>query len=446
MRISILSDFHFGFAWNTKLENDSFENAREAIEKALDSDLILIAGDIFDSRVPTTEVWARALSILCKPSLAKNKGVKLVKTIDKDLREISKRSLSGIPVIAIHGTHERRSKGQINAVEVLERTGFLIHLHCNGLIFEKNGIKVAIQGMSGVPERFAKQILDRWNPKPIEGCFNILMLHQSIDPFVYSPLEPPTLTMKNLPEGFDLIIDGHIHVHEINRLNDTTLLMPGSTVITQFKLEEANNPKGFYKIELNGEPTIKFIELEKARKFFFKEIEIQPKTPVRDQIEEIITSILKEEFKKPPYIKIKICGKEVEVFDRELREIEKKFSDRAIIDFSKELESPEVTEKIELLRNLRERKLSVEEMGLKILNENLKELNFTSSFNSDLIFRLLSDGEVERAFNILIGEQETLTKALEKSLKREESEKEKEVEEKTEESKEKGEGLLRWVK
>jgi DNA repair exonuclease SbcCD nuclease subunit len=51
MKVAVLSDFHFGFSYSLETENDSFENAEEAMEKALDCDLILIAGDIFDSRI-----------------------------------------------------------------------------------------------------------------------------------------------------------------------------------------------------------------------------------------------------------------------------------------------------------------------------------------------------------------------------------------------------------
>ncbi len=412
MLISILSDLHFGHGWNTRLEKDGYQNAKEAISKCLNSDLILLAGDIFDSRTPRTEAWIDALRVLSKPILTKNKGIKLVKTIDKDLSEISKRSLSGIPVVAIHGTHERRPKGQINAIEALEQTGFLIYLHCNGLIFEKDGQKVAIQGMSGVPERYAKQVLDKWNPRPIEGCYNILMFHQSIDPYIYSPLEPPTLNLSNLPKGFDLIINGHIHTRDKTKIDDATLLIPGSTIVTQLKAEEAEVPKGLYQVEVGEETKFNFIPLENNRKFFYEEIELKSDAPIRDQIEETITRIMDEEFKKLPIIRLKILGKETGIIDKELREIEKKYSDKAIIYFAKELESEEITRKVELLRNLRERKLSVEETGLQILKKNLEDLKFGSTFDSESVFKLLSDGETERAFDILTGQQKTLTQIL----------------------------------
>lgn len=47
-------------------------------------------------------------------------------------------------------------------------------------------------------------------------------------------------------------------------------------------------------------------------------------------------------------------------------------------------------------------------MGLNILRKNLDELNFCSTFDCDNMFRLLSEGELDNAFNILIGEQRTL--------------------------------------
>lgn len=408
MRISIFSDLHFGFAWNSKIENDSFENTKEAIEKSLDSDLILICGDIFDTRFPKTDVWARALKVLSKPLLAKNSGIELVKTIDKDLEEISGRSLRGIPIIALHGTHERLGKGQLNAVEVLELTGFLLHLHCNGLVFKKGRQKVAIQGMSGVPERYAKKVLDRWNPQPIKGCYNILLLHQSIEPYVYSPLDPPTLNLSNLPEGFDLIIDGHVHQSKIEKLDTTTLLLTGSTITTQYKKEESGSPKGLYKLKL-PEKKIDFIELEKARKFFYEEITLSEEKSMREEILEKVNSILQKKLSKPPIIRLKIISKRKEILDKELKKIEEEFRDKAILRFVRQVESPEITEKLEFLRKAREERVSIEEIGMKLLHENLEKLKFSKTFDIDHLFNMLSEGDVERAFEILVGEQKTIT-------------------------------------
>jgi len=406
MKLAVLSDFHFGFGYSPELENDSFENADEAMEKALDADLILILGDIFDSRLPKTSTWGNAIKVLVKPLTKESRGVKLIQST-KEMKEISKRTMNHLPVVALHGTHERKGKGETNAVEVMENAGLLIHLHCETVIFEKDGINVAIHGMSGVPERFAKDVLQQWNPQPVKGCYNILLLHQSIEPFVYSPLEPPSISVSNLPKGFDLIIDGHIHGHNQIKLGESTLLLPGSTIVTQFEKSEDEVEKGIYFVDLGEEMKIDFVPLEKNRKFFYEEVLLQDGS-AKEQIERRITEILNSNFQKLPIIRIKIYGKEAEVLDQDLKDLSRRYSDKAILIFAKELESPEITKKVEFLRAMREQKLSVEEMGLELLRKNLDEFGFSSSFDYENVFKLLSDGEVDKTFNILIGEQKTL--------------------------------------
>ena len=414
MKVAVLSDFHFGFAYSPELEDDSFENADEAMEKALKADLILILGDVFDSRLPKTQTWAKAMKILVKPLLEESKGIKLISST-KEMKKVSRRTLEHLPVIAIHGTHERRGKGELNAVEVLENAGLLIHLHCQTVVFEKDGIKVAIHGMSGVPERFAKDLLKQWNPQPLKDCFNILLLHQSIDPYVYSPLEPPSISISDLPKGFDLIIDGHVHQHNQDKLDGTILLFPGSTLVTQFEKAESEVEKGIYFIDLEEKMKVEFIPLEKNRKFFYEEIQLSEKT--KEEIEKRIEGILKQNFAKPPIIRLRIYGKGIEISDQELRNIEKKFYGRAIIIFAKDFESPEITKKTEFLRALREQKISIEDMGMEIFRKNLEELGFSSSFDFEHVFRMLSEGEIEKTLKILLEEQKTLEKILKKSLK-----------------------------
>ncbi|MGC8817629.1 MAG: metallophosphoesterase family protein, partial [Candidatus Hadarchaeum sp.] len=69
MRLALISDPHLGTKWGTPREQDSFDQFREAVEEAIDrgAQLILILGDIFDTRIPRQEVWAQALRILSLP-------------------------------------------------------------------------------------------------------------------------------------------------------------------------------------------------------------------------------------------------------------------------------------------------------------------------------------------------------------------------------------------
>lgn len=406
MKIAVLSDLHFGYAYNSELENDSFDNAEEAIEKALESDLILVCGDVFDIRAPRTQTWAKALKILSKPLLKENSGTKLVRC-SKELKEISKRTLSHIPAIAIYGNHERLTKGEQNTVEALENAGILIQLHLNTIVFEKDGIKVAIHGMSSVPERYAKDVLYQWNPQPMKDCYNILVMHQNIDPFVFSPIEPPTLSVSNLPKGFDMIIDGHLHTHGMEHLGNTKLVIPGSTIITQFQRSESEIEKVMTQIIVGGDASVDFIPLQTVRKFFYEEINLNG-IPVQDVVEKKINDILfSRNFEKKPVIRIKLTCREI-VNDKELNNIENRYTNKAVVVFAKDIESPEMMQSIELLRNLKDQKLSIEEIGLNLLKKNLDGMNFESGFDYHDIFSLLSEDETETAFNMMIGEQKSL--------------------------------------
>jgi len=404
MKISIISDSHLGFSPNEKLEEDSYQNFEEAFNKALDSDLIILAGDLFDSRAPKTKAWAYALKVLSKATLQENKGVELLE-IDKQLKEASKKTLEHLPVIAIHGNHEMRAKGEINAIEALENAGLLIYLNMNKVVFEKNGERVTIFGLSHVPERFAKEVLDKWNPRPINGCYNILLLHQNIDPFVYSPLEQPTLNISNLPRGFDLIIDGHIHVSAQEKVDETTLLFPGSTVITQFQASEAQSPKGFFKVDTQLKK-IEFFEIN-ARKFFYETLEISREQNAKEIVERKVREKIFGNFNKQPIIKIRITGNAT-ISEKDLRELERKYQDSCILFFTKSLESVELTQKLEFLRSLKESRASLQEIGLNILKKSLDELNFKNTFDFVDIFNLLADEETDTALNILLGEQKIL--------------------------------------
>ncbi|MEM3405988.1 MAG: DNA repair exonuclease, partial [Candidatus Pacearchaeota archaeon] len=208
MKIAIFSDCHCGFKFGEERGEDSFKSLEEAIELSRDADLILLAGDVFDTRIPRLEIISRTAKILNKTKFYKS-NAKLIYS-DKQINH----HILGTPIIAIHGTHERRTKELINPIQMLEDTGQLIYLHNSTVIFDINGKKVAIHGMSGVPERYAKSVLMSWNPKPIENAINIFMFHQSIEPYIYSPLEPPTLKPEDLPDGFDLYVLGHLHWHD----------------------------------------------------------------------------------------------------------------------------------------------------------------------------------------------------------------------------------------
>ncbi|MEM5812275.1 MAG: metallophosphoesterase family protein [Candidatus Aenigmatarchaeota archaeon] len=380
MRISIISDMHLGYGTGTERENDCFEAAEESIDASEGCDAILVAGDIFDTKNPSTETLVRAMQLFMKTMFWKG-GARVYEGIGKDLSVHSPLNYTGVPVIAIHGTHERRPKGLMNPVEGLEKAGFVIYLHANGVVLEKNGEKVCVQGLSGVPDQYAESIIKEWDPKPVEGCFNIFMLHQSISPFLCSE---NFIEKENLPEGFDLYVFGHIHEPQQSEHSEAPVLIPGSTIQTQLNKESVQS-RGFWVVDTKTRD-IEFRELESQRKVYYRAFE-SPKT---EDVENEIERILEEQHNKKPIIRIKLTGKEIDTSP-----LEEKFKDRAILSFKKEFEDEQIEAK-----SLEEQRVSVQEMGRKILQQNLSAAGLDpQKFES--IFELMLEKRVEEARDLL---------------------------------------------
>jgi len=408
LKVAVISDTHLGTKWGTPRQQDSFDQAQEAIERALElgAQMILIPGDIFETRRPHQEVWAQAMWILLPALMREQNNAKLVDSIDKNREDISKVALRGVSIIALHGNHERSARGLLNPVQALEKAGFLIHLHHNTLIFETPAGRIAVHGMSSVPERHAKSVLSTWNPKPIEGAFNILMLHQAVGQYVFSSEEFPTIDLPDLPRGFDLYICGHMHYHAEATANGKPLLFPGSTERTQLLPIEAQVPKGFYMLEVGDGLSYEFIELKGTRDFHYEEMNFdgvgipQLNEAVKGKIEDLLGRPRRNP-EKLPIIRLRLKGtlaKDASRTEFDHEAIIQEFSDRALVAISKDdLIAPGLEEKVRFLRELRERRLPVDEMAMQLLESNLRDVSYTQMFDARTIYELLVEGREEEA-------------------------------------------------
>ena len=422
MKIAAIADPHLGAKWGTPREQDSFVQFQEAIEKSLDlgAHLIVLLGDIFDTRIPRQEVWARALRVLSIPLARGRNEIRLIDAIDKNFEEISPVALRGTPVVALHGNHERRTRGLTNPVEALEAAGLLIHLHHNTLVFETPQGKLAIHGMSNVPEQHAKKVFAAWNPKPVDGAFNVLALHQSVGQYVYSSEELPTLDVPDLPRGFDLYLCGHIHYRTESTVHGKPLLFPGGTERTQLLQVEAETPKGFYMVEFGDGLRHEFVELRSPRDFYYEEMRFegasvpQLNREVRTKVEELLRRHRKNT-EKLPLIRIRLVGtlaKEASRSDFDEKAIAQEFSDRALVVVSKgDLVAPGLEEKIQLLRELKERRMSIDETAMALLEDNLREAGYAPIFDVRSLYGLLVEGREEEALQNIFGVVEDLVRA-----------------------------------
>ncbi|MCS7109432.1 MAG: metallophosphoesterase family protein, partial [Candidatus Micrarchaeota archaeon] len=326
MKIGILSDTHIGYP---RFYDDSIKQAEEAFRKACDeADLVLLAGDIFDTKTPKFEVIAAAMEIFSysKKIDWRKKGI----ITDK------------LPVVAIHGTHDRRSKGLVNPVELLERANIITNASDKVVVFEKRKSdgkieRVAIHGIGGTSEDSVIQTLKELNFRPLENAYNILMLHQTIKEII--PVAEG-ISLDDLPPGFDLYLCGHIHKRIILEKNGKRLLIPGSTVITQLKKEEEE--KRAYAILDTETNEIVFKELD-SREFYYNEIDFKDADlmEVTDKIRGKIDECLNRRQSDNPIIRIVLKGTLKQGVKREnlsLQDIHKDYDEKCILQIDNELD------------------------------------------------------------------------------------------------------------
>ncbi len=206
MKIAITGDTHLGYA---RWPDDAYTQAKEALLKAAEvSDVILLAGDIFDKENPSITVMSQMLNILLE---LEERGWGKEGKIYDDNNNIVK---SRLPIAVIRGTHERVEKNTADPVKLIGLTKYWVDVDDCVCIFEKNNEKTRVFGMGGVPEDLAKEIMKKMAPLPKPDMFNIFMLHQPFEEFI--PIKKPEfLCLNDLPEGFDLYVNGHIHKHHV---------------------------------------------------------------------------------------------------------------------------------------------------------------------------------------------------------------------------------------
>ena len=384
MKIAILADFHLGY---TKFLEDSFEQAGDAFSQACKTaDLVVILGDIFDTRIPKQEILARSFKLF-RVAFEKKWDARLVSYDSRDGRK----NYAEVPVVAIHGTHERRTKELVNPVELLEKAGFVVNAHSATAVFEKDGERVAFQGMGGVPEEYAKSAIEALSLKPVEGAFNIFLFHQSMREFIPGG---GLMGMEDLPKGFDLYLCGHMHTKMIEKLDGGALLLiPGSTVITQMRKEDMEG-KGFFIFDTEKREAA-FHRIQ-TRPFLYDELEFKDAgvEEISRKTRSSIERLLKDKEGEKPVIKIKLKGtvaKGLSPSNLDTRSFVREFEGRAIVEVDKDLESESLKDKIEKLRNLREGKMSVKDMGIEILKDKLKQYGFKSNVDAESLYALLSE-------------------------------------------------------
>lgn len=358
MIIGIVGDTHFGIS---KWYEESMSQGRDALVKAAKlSDVILLAGDVFHVNQPGIRVLNDVISIFREVGNIKEWDVQLFDGEDE---------LHTPPIIAIHGNHERATRGNVDPVRFLSNLGLLVDADDRVIRIHKGDDRVAVHCMGDVLDDLAREKLNQLNFKPLPGYVNLLMIHQSLQEVMFP--DPNILSVKDLPHGFDLYICGHIHTrHELPEHN---LLIPGSTVITQLE-EPETKEKGFYLYDTETKK-LTFHPI-KQRPFIFRTITFENGSlaEIEEKVKEEVNNIL-ESFAgrdENPIIKIQLTGTVKPGVD--LSGIKFKFNHPDVYISSK-LSSQELERKVQLIRELREKKVSLRDIGTMAIAKKLGDVD-----------------------------------------------------------------------
>lgn len=398
MRIAIISDWHLGYDFDGELKEDCFDNLFIALKQIEEQevDLILAPGDLFDMVLPVQDILFKAINLLNNVN------------IENKLKIKNKTKILKLPILAIIGNHEYRGKDYISTVELLEEIGFLKNLKAESHVFEKE--KIAVFGMPGVPEKFALQVLkEKFSPKPIVGHLNILMMHQSIKE--YLPFEEDdmiaSISLEDLPLGFDYIINGHLHWSSVIDLpKGQKFILPGSTITTQVKKEETKKPKGYFILDTLNENQLVFHEIKGIRKTHYLDIKFKKNTleEIKNKIIAELENLEKNSDKKA-IVRIRLKG---ELEDGEflrnlnLNDVKKKYVDFFYISVKNNIEEKKLKESIEQLKKIQTENKNTKDLAKDIFFEQIEQTKITKDFDYKRTYELLENGDVEKAKEILI--------------------------------------------
>jgi DNA repair exonuclease SbcCD nuclease subunit len=262
--------------------------------------------------------------------------------------------------------------------------------------------RIAIFGLCGMPEEIFKEALKSIAFSPVENCFNVFVFHQSLKE---ASAFGDYATIRDLPAGFDLYVDGHIHLRQdFGEIDGRRVILPGSTVVTQMKRNETEK-KGFYIFDTVSRAS-EFVQIE-SRPFFFETLEFKGAnlSEIESRVRE--TALKISSASPNAMIKIKLSGSlssGLLARDVSLANLVSEFEKSGLKLFlDSEFSSQDLKQKIAFLRNLREERAGIRDVGVGMLKDKLKGI-CEFQLNPEVLFDTLLEGDHEKSFDFLKAE------------------------------------------
>lgn len=382
VKFAHFSDCHLG-GW--KIPEMAALNSL-TFEKAIDScirqkvDFVLIAGDFFDTAMPSIDVLKMAAKKL------------------KDLQDHE------IPCYLIAGSHDFSASGK-TFLDVLNNAGLCKNVGSSDELAIYEEEKAVIAGIAGLKTQRDQEVIRKIKTPSLEKYGNklkVIMLHTTIHE--NKPNEMiESISVDDLPKGFDYYALGHIHQPYHNKINEKFVVYPGPLFPNNFSEVEQLGNGGFVIATFeDGKISIERQEV-KLKETFLIEVDASNKSP------EIVTSqilgIIKKENAEDKIILLRISGtlsrgKTSDIDFKQINIEVKKKGSYVLLKNTSGLESPEFkiriksrSENIEEIEKeiMKEQKVAESEFGklfldlMKSLDSEKYEGETVSTFESRLL-------------------------------------------------------------
>lgn len=286
MIFSHISDTHLGLMQygSEDRENDIYHTFNQAIDISIKDhvDFVIFAGDIF--HVPNPN------------------GTAIVQMANA-LKRLKQNNIDSFFILGEHDISRIRTTPIPYVYHNLEFSKYI----GQGVPIEYKGItltgfdkmrKSEIKNFEGKFSQIDKMVKSHSGHK-------ILVMHQGVSEFNKFAAE---LTSSDLPKNFTYYAMGHLHDHDLKKIDHLNgpIAYPGSIELTTSEgIKEAK--KGFYQVDISSsEAKPNWIELDIRAQFSFK----TDFSELRKTIDEIESKI--SNLKRKPLVELKISGEEIE--------------------------------------------------------------------------------------------------------------------------------------
>lgn len=233
MKFAHLADCHLGCWRQPEMQKANLEAFNYSIEHCIKEkvDFVIIAGDFFDTAIPSIDILKQAT-------------VKLKELKDNDIK-----------CYVVPGSHDFSISGK-TMLQVLEKAGLCIDVTLP--VEEKNYF---IQGLGGEKRGLEVKKISSIKNEGDAKKFKILVLHTTL-----TEMELPiaSVSLKELPKGFDYYALGHIHQKKIF---ENRIAYPGALFPCSFSEVERCNHGFFFIVNVD----------ENSKKIEIKEIPVKIK-------------------------------------------------------------------------------------------------------------------------------------------------------------------------